>query len=124
MWALFGFLFASHFGTGPLGSGPVQLSIREEARVVAADRNRIEVAPEPAMSLDASPAAPSWPALLSPGSGPYFRPYQPEEYVAQMMSRLQVDKTPLGHAAVWMAGAPIQVDARPDRFYVRLKFRM
>ncbi len=124
MWALFGFLFATHFGAGTAHADPVHLSIREEVRIVAADRNRVEVAPEPTMSLDASPAAPNWPGLLTPGSSPHFRPYQPEEYVAQMMSRLQVDQTPLGRSAVWMAGAPLQVDARPDRFYVRLKFRM
>ena len=124
MWALFGFLFALRVGPGPVRADPIHLSIRDEARAVAADRNPVESIPDPTMTLDASPAAPTWPSLLTPGAGPHFRPYQPEEYVAQMMSRLQVDKTPLGQAAIWVAGSHIQVDARPDRFYVRLKFRM
>ncbi len=124
MWALFGFLFATHFGGGPVRTDPAQLSMREEARIVAAERHAPTIRGEPAMTLDAAPSAPLWPSAHGPGAGPYFRPYQPEEYVAQMMSRLQVDKTPLGQATMWIAGSPVQVDARADRFYVRLKLRM
>lgn len=58
-----------------------------------------------------------------PVNGPLRAAYRPQEWVAAVTRQLNVSEHPLGRAALWLSGIPVDLDARASRLYVRLTLK-
>jgi hypothetical protein len=116
MVPLLSLFFALRIGSFGSPTEHVGISVREEARAVAATMLRSD-------AVDAVPwNAPGVPVFIgAPGAhhSPLFPAYQPEDWVSAVVSTLHVESSAVGRAAVWIATRPVRVDVSRDHVFVR-----
>jgi hypothetical protein len=116
MFPLLSLFFALRIGSFGSPTEPMGISVREEARAVAATMLRSD-------RIDAVPwNAPGVAAFIdAPGArhSPLFPAYQPEDWVSAVVSTLHVESSTVGRAAVWIATRPVRVDVSRDHVFVR-----
>jgi hypothetical protein len=116
-------LAALRLGAPTAAAAPLEISVRAEARAVAAET---ELAPSALLEanhdLASAPHAPEWPGSAFPGYAPHFRAYQPEEWVAAVAQQLKTDHR-LTNAALWVARWPVRVEMTPHRVFLAVRFR-
>jgi hypothetical protein len=127
MLSLLGLVFALRIGPGPLppGAEPATLSVRAEARAIAAESELNRVA---FLELAAAPHSPEWPVLPStPGVAPIFLAHRPEEWISIVARSLNARDGSLTRAAIqattWVLATPVRVDVSPRRVFLTVRFR-
>ncbi len=123
MFSILGLLFALRVGTAAARPEPAAISVRAEARAVAAELSASALLDDTA-AWSAGPQAPAWPlAQGGPSVGPVFPVYRPEEWVSAIAHKLNIADTGVAHAAIWVSAWPVCVDVSPRRVYVSVRFR-
>ncbi len=109
---------------GSLTAPQVTLSIREEARLVAAQtvlHGRESSAPPLDIATDVTALGPrrpdERPAMFFPAS----HRLRAGDIVVLLVRQLHADETPVGRAAIWVVTRPVQVDASSNHFFVRVR---
>jgi len=123
MFSFFSLLFALRVGTVAIHPGAPTISVRAEARAVAAELSSSALLEE-TPALSARPRAPAWPlAQGGPPVGPVFPAYRPEEWVSMIARQLNIADTGVAHAAMWVSAWPVRVDVSPRHVYVTVRLR-
>lgn len=122
MLTLVGAFFLIHLGSVPPHTA--RLSFRAEAHRAALKITQADVLVG-RVGGDGGERGLDLPLLFGAGpvNGPLRAAYRPREWVAAVTRQLNVSEHPLGRAALWLSGIPVDLDARASRLYVRLTLK-
>lgn len=102
--------FALRVGAFGISYEAPQLSIREEARKIAAVQTALGALVTP------GPASSTGPAASLSGAN------NPEEWISAVTHGLQLQDEGITHAAMWIASAPVQLDVGTQHVFLTVRF--